>query len=379
MSEYLNSGMQKRTAFNTTIEYISTIGDNFWKVMIFCAVSEAASNFIASTPPVAGDVIELKASTYEQVVKGTLAKWCRSLFNNSANTVVYAVMYTDIVEAAWNATNLGVQYQTNKPLAYWKTALYATSNAATLALDALISAETVDKKLSKHIVGTADAECLDADSATGIVPLLLDLTIPSKAWVVYHYNADVNPVLEQLGRSFALINTTGTPVGNKLELLADDYIDTSKDGDTNFTPLEYAELEEQNIGYFTSLTESELDGVFLEFGTDKSAIDLQNNNVCAEWIVNYINYRAERLATLKLGMDNVFLNNKTYTEILTMLEGEIVPFTVTGRFSSYKITAPKFSSSIVSGKTIVIPTAWEAYYADDCGGFTVSGTLYINI
>lgn len=383
MFEFSNSLAQTRSTFNTDITTVSRTGDNYWKLMLFCALSEADDNFVSV--PSAGDVITLKPQTYAQIVKGTLLKKCTSFFNNGANTVVYAVVYTDLVTAAWDATDLRAKYALHKTKAYWKSAIYATTEAI-LELDALVNAETVDKGLSQVVVGTNADEDLDNTSTTSL-HYLLTHNKTSKAFMAYHYDADVDPILEQLGRSLKLVNVTNTPVGNKLQLLKDLMVDPSKEGTdpeteettgVNFNATERAKLDAQNIGYYLSWTDKAEDGVGLAFDPDKSAIDLSNNNVCARWIVNYVNYVAQMEAARLLSADGTYLDNVTYKKILAMLNDIVSPFANLGRLQSLKITTKPFDKNVnVSGKQLVIPNAWSAIYTDDAGSFVVGSDLTI--
>jgi hypothetical protein len=372
MSEYQNSAAQRFMNFITTTIYETTPGDNFFKAMVFVGVSNEAEYIVADTPLVAGDVLEVTGSTYAALTDGLLKTWLADFFQNNTIYSVFIVMYTDLVQAAWDDTDIAIQYAANKTKAYWKTCIYA-SNDALLALDVLIEAEGKDKKLSALFVGSSDPEVLESDDSTSIVHDLNDQG--SNAYVAWHYDTDRNAMLSQLGKTLSYANSTGTPVGNKLAMSAYNTIDPSGDEGVNLNAVEYGVLDPLHVAYFIFLGNATENVVLVNGGRT-----LKNEAIGANWIRDYLDYVWEIKAAELLSQDDKFLDAATYNDILGLIVTEAKKFVDSKRLTNFKIIAKAFDKTVnvASGK-FVIPKAWQAEYVDDAGGVTVYGSLTVTL
>ena len=353
-TNYLRSLAQKYVTFQTQSEIETFPGINFQTVMLFVGVSELADYF--EDAYVAGDTVTLHYYDYASLTKGLLKTWLAPFFSIALSTRVICVFYTDIVELAWDATNLGVQYEVYKDLAYFKFAIYSTVDADT-ALGVLCDA---DPLLSTHWVGVYDASSLATFS-----------DMYGNARVIYHYDATINPALVQLALTLSFINSTGTPVGNSMDFIATNLITASGVGKTNVDTSEAALLKAANVGFFTYV------GDGTENVACEGSLTLSGDTCGAEWVKHYIDFVTSIQVATYITQMNKFRNNDTYQGILTKLKTHLVAFATLGRLSGAKITAPVFSKLPASADSIIVPNAWEATYVDNTRSVLVQGTLYI--
>jgi hypothetical protein len=378
-SDYKNSFAQKNMTFNTTTVFETISGDNFYKLMVFVGLSDAATYFIG-TPPIAGAVVEVTAVDYADIVEGLLKTWLDDFFANGTIATCYLVVFTDLVEAAWSAVDLAVRYAANKYTAYWKTIISSAHlNSACVALDALWEAESAkEAKFTQVFFGSHDAELKNESSTTGLQYLLLTAYPTSKAWLVYHYTTTGNPALAQLGKTLATFNTVlspQSPVGSKLALLQMDTIDPSGAAGTNLVAADTTALENQFISYFEFLGNGT--SIVVLFGNT----NLQGVPLGVHWIPSYIDFVCEIKAAELLSQKDKYLNSSTYQEILAILGTQIKMFVDSGRLTNYILTKKPFSvaSNVTADKKFIIADAWSATYVDDAQGVTVFGTLYVTI
>jgi hypothetical protein len=370
MSEdYQGSIAQKNVTFITQTVVSTVPGANYNKIMIFVGDSQSATYFTAAESPAAGYAVELDSTNYDTVTQGKLKDWLADFFGSSSVATAWVVVYDDLVESVWNATDLGVQYDAYKTLAFFKLCIYDTEDAD-LALAALIKAEGKDKKLSQQWIGTSDSDTLDKEATDGIVYDLNQAGTLDPV-VVYHYDTDRNPALVQLGETLAIANVTGVFVGNSMDYLQTNKIDPSGTDGENLGPDEYGDLEDQNVGYFTYV------GNGTTYVALQGGFNLNGDIACAFWVKSFIEYVCEIKSAELITQLNKYRNNDTYQSILLILQEQLNRFTTLGRFIETKITAPVFSALTVSGDTITIPNAWQANYVDNLREATVYGTLYI--
>ena len=380
MSDYKNSFAQKNMTFNTSVVFDTVPGDNFYKLMIFVGVSDAATYFTAETPPVSGDVVEVNAVTYGDLTQGLLKTWLADFYANGAVAICYLVVFTDVVSESWSAVDLALKYAANKYTAFWKTMISSTYlNDACVALDDLWESDSLkERKFSQVFFGSHDSELLDEETTTGLQYLLLTENPTSKAWIVYHYTTTGNPALAQLGKTLSLYNealSPQSPVGSKLAFVAMNTIDPSGAAGTNLEAADYTALENQNISYFE----------FLGNGTSNVVLignkDLQGVPLGVHWIPSYIDFVCEIKAAELLSQKDSYLNSSTYQLILSMTGTQVKQFVDSKRFTDYALTKKPFvkATNVTSEKKFIITNAWSATYVDDAEGVTVYGTLYVTL
>ena len=221
VNKYLNSIAQEDMNFITETVYQTTPGDNYFKFMAFVGVKDASDYFEDDTNFLSGYSIELTGVNYASIVKtdSTLAKYLANFFAKNTIYSVWIVMYTDEVDAAWDETDLDIQFPLHAIKAYWKTTISDNyQEESILELDLLIEASAKNKKLSALLYGSGESALVTSPDTTSIVCLLNEQL--SNAYASYHSDADTNSMLAQLGEALSYLNSTGTPVGNKLSMSA---------------------------------------------------------------------------------------------------------------------------------------------------------------
>lgn len=369
MSEFKGSIAQVNVQFpiETVIEPIA--GENYSRAMIFMPVSLATANLPGVTTPAAGMKIELNYSSYGSVTGGALQKWLVPFFTSAQAAKLAVVIYDDDSEAETNL--LADVYQTYKYWAYFKFGFAGAEdyNALQASLATLCLA---DPLYSQLWVGTDDADALTKSSA--LITALKN--VGADARVIYNQDGDINPALAQLGDSLAVVNTTGTPVGNDIDMHAFNTIGASgaEDADGNSTNLnatQKAALDEQFIGYQTWV------GDGTQNVATEGSMTLKGNVVGAQWVKNYVEYMCKIRTANFITQRNKFRNNEQYQAILLILSDVVRPFLAFGRLANFIITAPVFSDLAVSADSFIVPDAWQADYIDKLRSVTVYGTLYV--
>lgn len=365
----------------TVIEPVS--GENYTKVLIFMPLAKAEEYLPAVESPAAGQKVELGSSNYEALTGGLLKTWLVPFFT-SAQAAKLAVAIYDVdttrevpdgdgtkqetVPATAPIENV---YKAYKYYAYFKFGLADSGdyNALQTQLAQLCKA---DPLYSQLWVGTSDTQVLTKESS-----LISSLKgVAADARVVYNPDATINAALAQLGATLAQSNTTGTPVGNDIDMLAFNTIGASgaddADGNpTNLDATQKATLDEQKIGYNTYV------GDGTENVVTEGSQTLQGNVVGAQWVKSYIEYMCKIRTANFITKRNKFRNNDQYQAILLILSDVVKDFLNFGRLADFKITAPVFSDLPKSADAIVVPNAWEATYIDKLRSVTVYGTLYV--
>ena len=359
--DYQGSIAQKNVTFVTDTVVQTTPGDNYYKLMIFIAETDMGT-YLEGAPTVT-TTLWVTSTTYANLTKGLLKTWLAGFFSGNSVSQVFLAVYVDI-NGTWDPTDLEAKYDLYKTYAYFKSCIYSLGTAPDLALAGFITAEGKDKKLSQQWIGIHDP--------TGALATTLDAA-GDDAYMVHHYDTDLNGALSQLGVSLAKVNSTITPVGNSLDYVQTDTIDASGALGTYLLPAVYNVLSALNVGYFSPLGNSTgrvvLEGGFM-IGGDIAA---------ANWISNYIDFVCEIKTAEYITQMNMFLNNDTYQGILGILQEQLNKFVAFGRLTNVQITAPVFSALGATGDTLIIPNAWSATYSDQVRTVTVYGTLYVSL
>jgi len=385
MAEFNGSIAQVNVQFpiETVIEPIA--GENYSRAVIFAHVNLASENLPNVTTPTAGQKIELDSSSYASITGGLLKKWLVPFFTSATTAKVAVVLYdtdtttttvdpdtqeetTTTVEAT---CPLSKAYEKFKYYGYFKFALAELSNYVSVQKE-LASLCLVDPLYSTMWVGTSDTNVLKKTST-----LITELnSVNANVRVIYNPNAEINPALAQLGDTLAVVNSTGTPIGNDIDGHAFSTINASgsldSDGNyTNLTATEKATLDEQKIGYNTAVGDG-TDNVVTE-----GSLTLTGEVVGANWVKAYIEYLCKVKCANYITQRNKFRNNAEYQGILTMMSAIIKPFIDFGRLADYSITAPTFSQLPKSADSFTVANAWEATYIDRLRSVVVYGTLYV--
>lgn len=369
MSEFKGSIAQVNVQFpiETVIEPIA--GANYSRAVIFMPVSKAETYLPGIESAAAGSLTELKSSNYAGITGGLLKSWLVPFFKAAQTAVVGVSIYDDTAEAATHT--LAIEYEARKYYGYFKFVIADTTayNDAQVALAQLCLA---DPLYSDHWVG-----CWEKTALTSASPLVTALkAAKANSRVVYNPDTTINAALAQLGRSLSTINSTGTPVGNDVDMVGFNTIgasgETGDDGEReNLSATQKTALDNQKVGYNTWV------GDGTENVVTEGSLTLQGESVGANWVKHYIEYMCKVVGANYITKMNTFRNNPTYQGILTILKDQVTKFVNSGRLSDFVMTAPVFKDLPQSGDAITVPNAWKATYVDSVREVTVYGTLYL--
>lgn len=380
MSEFKGSIAQVNVQFpiETVIEPIA--GENYTRAMIFMHAGLASANLPGIAEPVAGMKVELDSSSYGNVAGGALKKWLVPFFTSAQAAKLAVILYdTDTTEDDGNGGTVNVPatsplsavYEAYKFWAYFKFGFAASADYNGLQAE-LAALCLTDPLYSTLWVGTSDIAVLTRSSA--LVTALNNAGADAR--VVYNPDENINAALAQLGDTLAVVNSTGTPVGNDIDMHAFNTIGASgaKDSNGNWTNLsatQKAVLDEQRIGYNTYV------GDGTENVVTEGSMTLKGTIIGAEWVKRYIEYKCKVRGANFVTQRNRFRNNDEYQATLLLISDEATPFVNMGRLSNFMITASTFAELPVSADAIIAPNAWRANYIDRLRTVTIYGTLYV--
>lgn len=374
MSQFKNSIAQDNV--NYPIETVITpiAGENYSRALIYMNVAEAGTNLPGVTEPAAGDFLELDSSNYGEITGGKLKTWLAPFFAKAITSKVGIALYDEDQEGEEPTpatAPLSTVYEATKMYAYFKFGLAGTTEAYNELQVDLSNLCLADPLYSTLWIGTSDSAVL---TSTSTLISLLNAS-NSKARVVYNADSNINGALAQLGATLSEVNSTGTPVGNSMDMVQFNTIGASgaagEDGTQNLTTTQKTALDGQKIGYQT----------FVGDGTEnvvtEGSLNLKGESVGANWLMAYVEYSAKVKTADYITRMNKFRNNQTYQGIITILQTIVKPFIDMGRLDRFQITAPLFKDLPTSGDEITVPNAWQADYIDNVRKTTVYGTLYI--
>lgn len=192
-----------------------------------------------------------------------------------------------------------------------------------------------------------------------------------------YIGAGYSPALYQLGRTLGYMNSTGTPVGNSIDMVACAQANVLPNGQTG-SSIEGVDadmasfFDEVNLSYFKPIGNST--GQVACYG----GWTINGSASVANWIVAYINYRTRVACAEVITQMNSFKNELTYNKCLAQMTSFVQMFVDINRVYDFVITAPAYSELPKSnGHTLNVPDAWEAYFADNVRKVAISGTLYV--
>ena len=380
MSKFKNSIAQDNVQFpiETVIETVP--GAAYSRAIIFMNVNLATSLLPGVTTAKAGDKIELNSSNYSALTAGGLKNWLIPFFTSAVSAKLAVALYDTETQDTSGETPVTIPatapletvYKNEKYYAYFKflysddATEYQTGNASLAQLclaDALYSA---------HWIGISDVNALTSTSA--IVTALN--AVNAKSRVVYNPDTTINAALAQLGDTLGAVNSTGTPIGNDVDMHAFSTIKASgaldSDGNRlNLTSTEKTALDLQHIGYNTYVGNDTANVV------TEGSLTLNGDVVGAEWVKAYIEFVCKVKTAEYITQRNKFRNNEQYQAILLLMSAQIKPFVDMGRLADFTITAPLFKDLPASADSFVVPNAWRASYIDRLRSVTVYGKLYV--
>ena len=369
VDDFTGSFAQKNIQFTITPVISTVAGVNFYTPVLFIQDSDTAANFVAGAQAI-GTVTTFDPFSYTTVAQGTLLAWLRSFYNTNTTTNVYTVVYNGTIH------DITTQYNAVVNKGYFKILFFNSTETAQYKSDATVLAGLCSgqKGLSQAWINSSDATLLTTASGT-----LAGTLIASGYDAYYGYSASTsgNPLLVDLGLALSVVNLTGTPVGNSLDLLqTTGTLPSTGTSNVNLTTTQATLMETNNIAYWETVGNGT--GAVALYGRKS----LLGNVVGAQWISAYVNYICQiNTANLltQVGAP-MFKNANTYATILNILNNALTPFVSMGRLSNLQITAPSFVNlPVTDGQTITIPRAWTATFNDRVGKVNVQGYLYITL
>lgn len=368
MDNFKGSIAQKNVQFPIEVVIEPMAGENYSRAMIFIPLSQGSTYLSGIDGVEAGKLYELKSDNYATLTGGLLKNSLAPFFKSATSVAVGVAVYDDGEGAE---SKLSVVYEKFKMFAYFKFGITESDKYNDLQFE-LSELCVADSLYSDLWIGTSDKNVLKKTSA-----LIERLTIiKSNARVIYNPDSSINPALAQLGITLSEINSTGTPVGNSVDMVGFSTIsasgETDSDGDVqNLSSIEVSVLDSQKIGYNTSVGDGTKNVV------TEGSLTLQGESVGANWIKNFITYMCKVKTANLITRMNALRGNATYQAILLILTDQVKGFLDSGRLDKFTITAPTYSSLPKSGDKFIIPNAWRANYIDNTREVTVYGTLYL--
>lgn len=372
VEDYVGSVAQRNISFTTTTVYSTVVGQNFQTPVIFLADTIKGANLLGTyATKVANDHFYVTSANYQSVAQGRLLNWLTSFYAVNTRTQIAIVLYNDTTH------DIAGAYDVVKTLGYFKFLMTATATeGAQEKLDIVTLAGLCfgDPKLSQFWIGTSDAQTIVSGSTTSIAYLITNAGYDG----VLTYKADgtMNPALTQLGLVLANINTTGTPVGNKIDYTATLAMSPSGASGSSLTSAVIDILIAKNVGFWT----------YVGDGTGSVSVEgfktLKGASTGATWMTAYINFMASAGVANYLNAPGgtSFKNPKTYSVILSILISTATPFVALERLSNFATTDKSFAAlPVTAGDTITIPDAWSATFNERVGKVNVNGTLYVSV
>lgn len=423
-NDFLGSFAQENVSFSTQIVRTSSVGDNYWTVMVFVEsdrfVTASEANGWEDAPGLPGcKVLVVAADTYAQFTTGLLASWLYDLFCNgfTGNCILVApaasdapdiVTYIEVEpsgsenpqQEGWYvsdgsggyelSTDTAVQegttyyeqhtesgfvaamndaYDVLKPYAYHKTVCAGGLNKVTPAYAVALATKCAqDTYLSGAVLLPVTNPNLGSDE---LYTALQPGGAKTDAFMGWHSDSTRNAALYSLGLAMAEINGSGTSVGNGMDMTASANITPSNNG-VNPTPGQKSALKSAYVQYFKTVGNNS-GNVAAE--TDKT---ISGATYAANWILAYITYMTKVGVAKLLTQRNFYKNANNYTKILGVMQSYVGKFGTAGVLANIQYTAPAYNALPDSASdALAIPNAWSATYVNHLRKVTITGTLYI--
>ena len=425
-NDFLGSYAQENVAFTTQVIRTATVGDNFYKVMMFVENSRFVEASSAEWVQVPGSsalkALTVTASDYAEYTTGLLRSWLYDLFCSgfsgdciliACGDVTSSDVYTPVSNPqgnpqaqGWYVSDGGSGYiptvdtdVKSSTTYYIKSTTYDTAAFITGMTDAynLLKAyayhktvcagsdeevnPTVAVELAKLCAGDkgllSSAPLLPFTTATPEEPTSDKLYNALKeastdAFMSAHQDTTRNAALVSLGIALATYNGSGTPVGNNMEMTATSMLTSSGPAGLQLSRSTRDMLASLNIQTWKPVGDNT--GNVAAYG----ATTLLGDTYGATWIVAYITYMIKVRVAQMLTEGNFLKNAANYGRIIGVMNGILSLFADSGRLENIITKAPAFVNlPESSGDEIVVPDAWEATYISNVRKVTITGTLYI--
>lgn len=385
-NDFLGSFAQENVAFSTRVVKTASVGDNYWKVMIFVEndrfVDASGDAWVLVPGSSTVKALTVTAADYAEYTTGLLRSWLYDLFCNGFTGDCILVACAGKIDTDPSAfiTAMEEAYDLMKAYAYHKTCCVCTGDSPDVTAIAPTVAVSLATKCAddKNLLSSAPyfpySTATPAQTETDTLYTAIK-TSGKDAFFSAHQDATRNAALYSLGLAMSTLNGSGTCVGNSFDMVKSSYITSSGPGGTNLTKGVRAALKNLYIQTFKPVGNNT--GAVAAIG----ARTINGDVVQATWIVAYITYMT-KVAVAELITENNFLKNAaSYSRILNVMSSYLTLFgdAGSGRLRNLQITAPAFGSIQSAEDVIIIPDAWSATYVDQAREVQITGTLYIGV
>ena len=380
-NDFLGSFAQENVAFTTQIIRPVSVGDNYWKVMVFVENDRFVDSSTDAWVSVPGSstlkALTVNAGDYASSTSGLLRSWLYDLFANGFTGDCILVACANKPGEGGNndafITAMGDAYELLKAYAYHKTVCAGGDDA--IASDiavALAKLCAADKGLLSsapyYPYSTATPAQPDSDTIYSAVK-----ASGFDAFFAAHQDKTRNAALYSLGLAMATVNGSGTCVGNSFDMIKSANITSSGPDGTNLPKTARDSLKRINIQFFKPVGDNT--GNVAATG----AQTINGDVIQATWILAYVTYMTKVKVAQLLTTPNFLKNSTNYTRILNLMSEQLTKFgsSGSGRLKNLQITAPAFGTVASKADVIIIPEAWSASYVDQVREVQITGTLYI--
>ena len=380
-NDFLGSFAQENVAFTTRIIRPVSVGDNYWKVMVFVENDRFVDSSTDAWVSVPGSstlkALTVNAGDYASSTSGLLRSWLYDLFANgfTGDCILVACANKPGEEGTNEAFIAAMDnaYELLKAYAYHKTVCAGGDDA--IASDIAVELAklcSADKGLLSsapyYPYSTPTPSQPDSDTIYSAVK-----ASGFDAFFAAHQDKTRNAALYSLGLAMATVNGSGTCVGNSFDMIKSANITSSGPDGTNLPKTARDSLKRINIQFFKPVGDNT--GNVAATG----AQTINGDVIQATWILAYVTYMTKVKVAQLLTTPNFLKNSTNYTRILNLMSEQLTKFgsSGSGRLKNLQITAPAFGTVASKADVIIIPEAWSASYVDQVREVQITGTLYI--
>lgn len=380
-NDFLGSFAQENVAFTTQIIRPVSVGDNYWKVMVFVENDRFVDSSTDAWVSVPGSstlkALTVNAGDYASSTSGLLRSWLYDLFANgfTGDCILVACANKPGEDGNNDAfiAAMSDAYELLKAYAYHKTVCAGGDDAI---------ASDIAVELSRLCAGDAgllsSAPYYPYSTATPAQPDSDTIYSAVKAsgfdaFFAAHQDKTRNAALYSLGLAMSTINGSGTCVGSSFDMIKSANITSSGTAGTNLPKTVRDSLKRINIQFFKPVGDNT--GNVAATG----AQTINGDVIQATWILAYVTYMTKVKVAQLLTTPNFLKNSTNYTRILNLMSEQLTKFgsSGSGRLKNLQITAPAFGTVASKADVIIIPEAWSASYVDQVREVQITGTLYI--
>lgn len=383
-NDFVGSFADENVEFTTQIVRNVSVGDNYWKAMIFVEddryiVDTSLAGWTA-VPGAAGCKARVvTVEDYAQVTNDVLSSWLYDLFCNgySGDCILVSCGSKPKDESAENAyetiiANMRGGYNALKAYAYHKTCCIGP-NSASAPINVKVAVELAKMCASdKNLLSSAPYFPFVTSGITevGNDALYAELkTADTDAFMSFSPSPDRNGALFSLGLAMTYLNGSGTVVGTSMDMIKSNMmsssgLDVSVKDAFSAANIQYFKPIGDNTGYVAAV----------------GATTIKGDVVQANWIISYVTYMTKVQVAKLITEPNMLKNGNTYASIINIMANNLSLFGESGsqRLKNINITAPAYNIlPEAKGDEYIIPDAWNAQYVDQVRKVKITGSLYI--